>query len=798
MVASTGDAGIGSTNGTASTDPWVIGVGGSTQLRSYAQASRGGFQLSNGKWVSDQVSALSSAGITQTNKVQDLIAPGDLGWSLCSKRKDAAGMPQYAACTNNNGAPSNLQLFGGTSESSPLTAGAAALVIQAYRQAHRGASPTPDLVRRILMSSADDLGLPADEQGAGLVDSYRAVQLARNAPGGAGSAQSGPGLLLGAAQLSSVSSPGAPVGGSVTVTNTGATAQQVTTGVRQVTKVTGSQTKTVALNAASTANLFTDSTGLARTYKKVTFTVPARTDRLDASIDWAAGVGATARLTLLDPTGTFTANSIPQGAGNSQQVDVHQPRAGTWTAIVYTSSGAAGFTGTVALHTTDSVATSAGLTFPSRFTLAPGASRTVRVLTLAPAFGATADALVVQGNSGSAGVVPVVTRAVAPVSPLKPARFSGTFDAANGRDYSPAQTFTYLFDVPAGARDLDVDLGFSGTPPNSVIAHLSDPHGEPIATDGNTRALSATTTTTDTGIQVIHAAPQAGVWQLTVELVNPVSGAALPQTFTGVVGLNRAKVVSVGVPNGASRVVSKTTGATATITVTNTSPQPQTYFVDPRLAASASYPLVAAQAATKNNPLVARVPLPLKDENTPAWLVPFETTRLSVAGSATVPFQFDVMALTSPTALNAPSAPDVEALSTGTNANAVHASVEVAPALWAAFPVPSGPNPPGGGPFGTVSMQAKIMTRAFATGIRTSTGDPLLGTVNPNAPASTPVTIPAGATATIRVTFAPTAAAGTVQAGTLYVDTLNAGALSGVAGLGDEVAAIPFTFRIGG
>ena len=63
-------------------------------------------------------------------------------------------------------APTNIQSFGGTSESAPFIAGGAALVIQAYRASHGGSSPSPLLVRQLMTSTSTDLGEPSAEEGA--------------------------------------------------------------------------------------------------------------------------------------------------------------------------------------------------------------------------------------------------------------------------------------------------------------------------------------------------------------------------------------------------------------------------------------------------------------------------------------------------------------------------------------------------------------------------------------------------------------------------------------------------------
>jgi len=113
-------------------------------------------------YENDQVIFWSSGGATADGRLDpDVCAPGAWGETLARSSTSAS-----------------LQ-FGGTSMATPVAAGAGALVYQAYKQAH-GVFPSPAVVKDILMNTAKDLGLPANRQGAGRVDAYKAVEAALN------------------------------------------------------------------------------------------------------------------------------------------------------------------------------------------------------------------------------------------------------------------------------------------------------------------------------------------------------------------------------------------------------------------------------------------------------------------------------------------------------------------------------------------------------------------------------------------------------------------------------------------
>src|SRR6202035_2394863 len=105
-------------------DPNVIDAAGSNDLRLLAQAD--GYTKG---WLNDNMTTLSSGGTAPNGAVVDLVAPGYLALA-------AAGAGQTPL-------PLPTEAFGGTSQSAPFISGAAADVIQAYRDTHGGASPTP-------------------------------------------------------------------------------------------------------------------------------------------------------------------------------------------------------------------------------------------------------------------------------------------------------------------------------------------------------------------------------------------------------------------------------------------------------------------------------------------------------------------------------------------------------------------------------------------------------------------------------------------------------------------------------
>jgi len=774
VTASSGDAGDNNTIGSPASSPGIISAGGTTMFRSYAQTTGSGFQLSNGKYRSNAISSLSSSGFTQPGRTIDLVAPGDLGWALCSTDVDI-----YQNCFDNKGAPSPIQQFGGTSQSSPLTAGAAALVIQAYRDSHHGASPTAELVRRLLTSTSDDLGLPTTLQGAGLLDSLAAVKAARAVHGGSRPADGE--LVASANQLNLSAAAGGAATARVQVTNVGSRAQVVKSSIRTTTKVLATSSKSVPFNRDSLPT-FVDGFGTTRTFTETTFSVPRGGDHLAASIAWPGAGRFTVRLILLDPDGVYTGFSIPQGAGSGfAVVDIPQPKAGTWTAVLYSSAGAVGFTGTVRFGATTFQNVANGSGSPRQQVIPAGATRTVTVRVPAPDKASdTSDALVLTG-SGASTVIPITLRTLVPLN-RNGGTFTGTLTGGNGRGGIPNPGTWYDFDIKHGTKALSVGFTVNGDTSQQIYGFLIDPNGEPVSEKTNLRADGSLAGS----LQFSTINPQPGRWRVAVAVFGPMSGSSLETPFTGKISLNPANVSAPGVPNSPSAHLKAGTPVTSTVRFTNRGATDQAYFLDGRLPGRADTSLVVDNADFT----IVNAPLgPF-----PAARVPTESDSFHMAGTGDGTFNFEVSPFPADHTedLSFEGDPDREAGPVGTSPSVTVSDPIVAPQTWLALPTI------GGGPFGdagagTVHMHftATAHTRPFDAAVTSATGDPLLAYVSANAPAATPVSVGVGANGSIQVTITPTGAKGTVVRGTLFLD-----AIDQITGSTDEIAALPYAYTI--
>lgn len=788
VVASTGDAGTAGTVGSPATDPRVIGVGATTSFQLYAQDTFAGMQLSDGAWVSDNISSLSSGGTTQAARTPDLVAPGDSGWALCTP-----DLTLYSECTNDSGGASSIQDFGGTSQSAPLTSGAAALVIEAYETSHQGVRPTPALVKRLLTSTATDLGHPAYEQGAGLLNSLAAVQAAESWHDGNGTPTAvGHSLVVDNTQLSAVSKPGAVVKKKVTVRNVSTDTVTVHASTRELGNPHTVASGLVTLNT-STAPTYLDSFGIERSYATKTFTVPAGHDRLDFSIAGAASPAAL-RIILLDPSGAYTAYSLPQGAGNWAHVDVRDPSAGTWTAVIALSQSS-GFVGNVQYLATTSDYTSANTTIASpTFTLAPDASHTVTLKVHEPKHpGDVSTSLQLKETGGPTASVPLTERAVVPASG---GTFTDTITGGNGRGANALGKFYYLT-VPKGRKDLSVGIKLDD-PNQLVLATLSGPNGQVESFQSN---VNPQQTALVRGMQIYRAHPTPGRWVLGLDVQTPASGSEISSPFTMKVRYDDAKV-KASPPNSKKKKLKRGKAVKVPVKITNNGSASQVYFVDPRLDAQGSFALSEISGATQP------IPLPQPNDVTPQWLVPSQCSTVTDRATADQPVNLDFFYES--------GEPEVYGPHSGNSATTkVHAS-EVSPGIWVADVGQVGPFS-GPATSGAFSIAATAKCQKFDPAVSTAAGDfwqlgvsgasVTPGLLRPHAygdwrlranglPAaqrsgSGPLVLAPGQSGKIMVTIRPKGAHGSVVKGHLYIDTVDLFTDSG-----NQLAAIPYKYRI--
>jgi len=527
VVASSGDSGDSGTVVAPSSDPLVIAAGAVDNFRLVAMDD--GYR----SYVSNNMAALSSGGTTATDKLVDLVAPGWYGGEAACADGVGGCPPDYPT-----------ESMRGTSESAPLIAGAAADVIQAYRDTHDGASPTPVMVKDILTSTATDIDAPADQQGAGLLNVYAAVRAARQMPGTTLGARSGAAALVAApSQLDLAGDGGTVTAAGVSLYNAAAHPVAVTGRYRQI-------GREFALGRVVTENVSAPDPSLpvpeagATAASPVIFSVPPHLGRLDVDMIWPdPNNNSTLQIQLFDPQGALTQESYDDGnpatgsIPNIGHIEVTAPQAGRWTAKILWSGkdqdlalppiAPGPYTGPMSLRVSGQnwvtgpasrpviIAAHASAAVPLRvaFPVSPGDHpESVQFTASAPG---TPAASVIS--------VPIARRTLIPSS-------GGTFQtlltSTVGR--SIGQVSTYDMAVPAGVPQLTVTFQTADvSPDNKISYYLVNPSGAVAATASTPNTATGQPPGTAT---LTVSGPVAGTWEIDVLLGLTVSGKEFTQT----------------------------------------------------------------------------------------------------------------------------------------------------------------------------------------------------------------------------------------------------------------------------
>jgi hypothetical protein len=545
VVASSGDQGDSGTVNAPAADPNVISAAAVDNFRLVAMDD--GYK----SYVSNNMAALSSGGTAPTNRLVDLSAPGWYGTEAACADGSGGCPPDYPT-----------ESMRGTSEAAPLIAGAAADVIQAYRDTHNGASPTPAQVKEILTGTASDIDSPADQQGSGLLDVYAAVKAAQEMPGTTLSGGNGSsGLVATPSQLDLEGNGGSVTSQSVSLYNTGGSPVTVAGSYRQI----GPEFqigKTVTENVSAPNPSMPVAEAGATAASPITFTVPPHVDRLDLDLIWPDPTNNN-RLSIqvFNPSGALAQESYDDGtlatatqAGtipNVQHIEVSAPQPGRWTARILWG----GVDQDLALPPVTPGTYTGPLSFKvsgqnwittrasSPVVIPAHASAPVPLRVALPAspgdhpesvqFTATSPG---GARTVAATSVPVARRTLIPSSG---GSFQTLITSSVGRNQggqSVGQVSTYNTVVPAGVSQLTTTFRTADvSADNTITYYLVSPAGT-VAASGSTPDAGGASPGT---VTLTAADPVAGTWEIDVVLGLTVSGKEFTQTVDGTVAVTR-------------------------------------------------------------------------------------------------------------------------------------------------------------------------------------------------------------------------------------------------------------------
>jgi hypothetical protein len=575
VVESSGDSGSSGTVSDPSDNPSIIDVGGTNDLRLLAQAD--GYTKG---WEDNNMTTLSSGGTAVNGRVVDLVAPGYLALAVAGKGQTPLPLPTEA--------------FGGTSQSAPFVSGAAADVIQAYRDTHGGATPTPAQVKEILTSTATDIGAPADQQGAGLLNIDAAVKAARQMPDTSQTHSSTPELVDNPSQLNVQGPGGSTVHTSVTLYNASSSTEKVTGTYRAL----GSETSfghPVTENVSAPPPPFPAQGATAAA--PVHFTVPSGVSVLDADMRWPDPTNNDANILsfiLTDPAGRVAQSSYDYGASeyvpchdggcspDIQHSTVEHPMAGTWTAQILWANGRGHvqsapdtpgtYTGTVTFQASGQNFTTSPAS--AAVTIPPRSWATVPLgIALPKTPGDAPESVQFTAPGGLESSVPIARRTLIPSAG---GSFSATLTSSVSRGAGQIQTF--YVNVPAGENDLDVSFNAPHHAADDPVYYYLFSPGDLASTGPEhfkfpVTAVDATPTSGNpTGnASLIAADPQPGLWEIDVMQGPTTDGTVFSNTVTGTLAYNQLKpVTETGLPTSTKTTIASGTSVPITVTVTNT------------------------------------------------------------------------------------------------------------------------------------------------------------------------------------------------------------------------------------